>query len=62
MSKISRICLFFDLKNIKLGEELLLVTLFEAHYFSKLCPIFDMIKAIQINFDKKMIDVNRIYQ
>ena len=33
MSKISQICLFFSLKNIKLGEELLLVTLFDYFQF-----------------------------
>ena len=61
MSKISRICpTFFSLKNIKLGEELLLTTLFDYFHFEALhfcAQFFAELQSIQINFDEKIIGV-----
>jgi len=52
----------FSLKNIKLGQELLLVnfliiSIFEVLYFLQSRPIFGKLQSIQINFDEKMIGV-----
>ena len=51
---------FFSLKNIKLGEELLLghfliFFIFKVLYFLRLRPIFGELQSIQINFDKEII-------